>query len=135
MAMSILAIDIGAKRSGLCVSTSGILSTPLPVIEGAYDLQLTALWKIIDEYSIDTLVVGESNQKDHPINVFLKMIQEKINSENMSIKIIRVDEFLTTKEAERRLFETNNTKDNSDSIAAQIILEDYLAGLGTNHAQ
>ena len=133
--MRYLGLDLGTKSLGVSVTDkSGLLVTPLTVINFAfedYDIALSKVLDVINEYKIDLVVLGLPKNMDGSIGFagdrslnFKKMLESK------NIKVELVDERLTTKMAENivhdNLDNVKNTKNKIDSIAAGIILEAYL---------
>ena len=133
--MRYLGLDLGTKSLGVSITDkSGLLVSPLTVINFAFEDYDTAISKVLDvinEYKIDLVVLGLPKNMDGSIGFagnrslnFKKML------ENKNIKVELVDERLTTKMAENivhtNLDNVKNTKNKIDSIAAGIILETYL---------
>lgn len=132
----ILAVDYGRKFTGL--ATYKVAVDPYPLMHGrvAYsnDQQLLdELVQIIDEEFVDILVIGipyftdgKSSTMTKTVEAFAELAQQKLN-----IPIYRVDETLTSFEAEERMksdprfnFKVDMTK--IDALSATIILEEFL---------
>jgi len=127
--MNILALDYGTKRIGLAWMQTG-LNVVLPyglIEEGDRQLNLDALLKLIEEESIDMLVIGlpfgedgEENANTERIRNFADQITARID-----VKIAFIGEEFTTKEAEAMGGEVS-----LDEKSAMLILEAYIAQKG-----
>lgn len=128
---SILALDVGSVRIGLSIASSpSFLISLLPAIYNDSDF-LNNLNKVIEDYSINTLVVGlprnMSGEKTKQSEFVEKFVDNKLS--DLGLKIIFQDESLTSVKAED-LLKTNKksyTKSDIDSVSASFILEDYLS--------
>lgn len=126
--MSWLGVDVGARRTGVALSTSGALSQPLVLLTGAPEAQVAELVALIGQYAITTVVVGRPARHgpDHPAVRLLAALETAAQRAHPEVTVVTVDETLTTKEAERLAREAGRTVD-TDLLAAQLILEQYLA--------
>jgi putative holliday junction resolvase len=136
----ILGIDFGTAKIGLAIvegSATGALPLPLSIITYSNNSDLLkSLQKVIDEYSVDTLVIGilpsnkagdEDKQKRY--EAFTGLLKE-----HFSLPILYVDEQRSTKAAKNLGRENPDFKEkNDDALAAQVILETYLATHGPEH--
>ena len=128
---SILALDVGSVRIGLSIASSpSFLISLLPATYNDSDF-LNNLNKVIEDYSINTLVVGlprnMSGEKTKQSEFVEKFVDNKLS--DLGLKIIFQDESLTSVKAED-LLKTNKksyTKSDIDSVSASFILEDYLS--------
>jgi putative Holliday junction resolvase len=122
----ILAIDPGIRRVGLALSDPGRhVATPLEVLPNNRDL-FKRLRLIIDEQDVDLIVVGrprslggELGEQAH----FSERFAEEVKSAT-TLPVELEDETSTTELAKERQQGANLPL---DAIAAQIILEGYLA--------
>jgi putative holliday junction resolvase len=121
--MRVLGIDYGHRRIGLAVSDESQTV--------ARELEIVApkeFWKrfdgILTVNEIETIVLG------YPLNMSgqatvktkeVEMFEEKIR-DTVSVPVVRVDERLSSSMAES----ISGGKKNIDSLAAQIILQNYL---------
>ena len=132
--MRILGIDYGSKRLGLSVCDElGITAQGLTTVvrkDMARDLERLAHY--VDEYDIEKIVVGYPVRLDgtegiqcEKVNRFAERLKARFG-----LPIIKWDESLSTKEAERILIEANMSrkkrKNVVDKLAASIILQEYL---------
>lgn len=126
--MSILSVDIGQKRSGVAISESGILTTPVGLVTGEPALQARALEQIVRDRGVTQLVVGTSRGTlpEYAQNL-VHELKALLATDSYRLTIVTVDETLTTKEAERRGAEVSGqSRWPSDVVAAELILEQYL---------
>ena len=134
--MRILAIDYGDSRVGLAITDAlGITAQGLKTIchKGQDKLVLSELDKILEEYEIDTIVVGMpismSGNKNVRVEVTEKFIH-KLKCKYNKIKIEIIDERLTTVQAHKTMneLEINKKKKKQivDTISAVYILETYI---------
>lgn len=132
----ILALDIGAKRTGLAISdASRTLASPLGVIESATPLGevLRTIARLeAEEDGLAAVVVGRPVRLDGTpgehtgvVDAFVARLRERT-----SLPIVLRDERLTSVEAESRLAvrekDWRRRKARLDAAAAAIILQEYL---------
>ncbi|MEK6634798.1 MAG: Holliday junction resolvase RuvX [Planctomycetota bacterium] len=135
--MRILGIDYGEKRIGMAVSDPlGITAQGLPTIERTNiqdDLQ--KILNVVREKEVREIVVGlpknmnnSLGEKAQAVLNFVALLKKDIN-----IPINVIDERLSTVRANRAMLEGDlsrkKRKDRVDMIAAQLILQDYLANI------
>jgi putative Holliday junction resolvase len=135
--MRILGIDYGEKRIGMAVSDPlGITAQGLPTIERTNiqdDLQ--KILNVVREKDVKEIVVGlpknmnnSLGEKAQAVLNFVALLKKDIN-----IPINVIDERLSTVRANRAMLEGDlsrkKRKDRVDMIAAQLILQDYLANI------
>lgn len=136
--MRYLGLDLGTKTLGLSITDkSNTLVRPLKVLRFEsedYESVIDELKNIINENDIGLCVLGLPKNMDGTIGFAGERsisFKEILDREN--IKCVLFDERLTTKISENIIHENNdnvkNTKNKIDSIAASIILEDYLRSL------
>lgn len=135
--MKYLAMDLGTKRLGLAISTSGVLTTPYKLISfKTYEEARDEVIKIIEKEKITCLVLGLPKNMDNSKGFaserslnFKKLLEEKC-----SLPVNLVDERLSTVEAESILIENNYSrakrKNVIDELSACIILDTYLRKVG-----
>lgn len=111
--MKYLAMDLGTKRLGLAISTSGVLTTPYKLISfKTYEEARDEVIKIIEKEKITCLVLGLPKNMDNSMGFaserslnFKKLLEEKC-----SLPVNLVDERLSTVEAESILIENNYSR-------------------------
>lgn len=135
--MKYLGMDLGTKRIGLAISTSGVLTTPYKLISfKTYEEARDEVIKIIEKEKITCLVLGLPKNMDNSMGFaserslnFKKLLEEKC-----SLPVNLVDERLSTVEAESILIENNYSrakrKNVIDELSACIILDTYLRKVG-----
>ena len=135
--MKYLAMDLGTKRLGLAISTSGVLTTPYKLISfKTYEEARDEVIKIIEKEKITCLVLGLPKNMDNSMGFaserslnFKKLLEEKC-----SLPVNLVDERLSTVEVESILIENNYSrakrKNVIDELSACIILDTYLRKVG-----
>jgi len=128
---TILAIDYGLVRIGLAISLVG-LAEPLKIIKNDASVTnpiigpqaLEELKNTIEEYQVDKIVLGISEQKMAEMTLdFLAHLKSII-----SLEIVLVDEALSSYEVEQKLKDLpkKNRRQAIDHYAAALILENYL---------
>lgn len=121
-----LGLDVGARRTGIARSRHGQFAELYGVLEGDLTEQLAGLRQLIDQWQPTVIVVGVPAREDpsHPAEIFRAALAEQLAS--TAIRLVALPETLTTKEAERRLHEVGKSFRDSDALAAQLILQEYL---------
>lgn len=133
--MRILALDLGARRVGVALSDPlGLTAQGLPTLEprGRKDL-LEAVRGLVERHGVERIVVGLPVNMDGSLGPPARdalAFAEKLGHE-LGVAVDTWDERLTTVAAERALTEGRVTRSKRrqlvDRIAAQLILEGYLA--------
>ena len=133
--MRYLGLDLGTKSLGISITDkTNTLVSPLKVLKfnkEDYASTIPELKNIVDNYNVTKIILGLPKNMDGSIGFagerslnYQKMLQEA------GFDCILYDERLTTKMAENIVHLNNdsvkNTKGKIDSIAASIILEEYL---------
>lgn len=124
--MVCLALDLGTKRTGVAISRSGLLAEIWGVLTGAADKQLLELQQVIASEAVDVLVIGQPRDPASPVGRLAEFVRAHLSKERPSLRIVAVDETLTTKEAERLAKDRRVPPTLTDSLAAQLILEQFL---------
>ncbi len=144
MGVRYLGVDFGTKRIGLAVSEpdSGVVS-PLKVIEARQDVEANALaiLEVAVEYDVGGVVIGlplNMDGTEGPQARFSKQLAEAVRKAAQGrpggsgqMRIHLHDERLTSHAADERLLDRDLTrkkkKARHDAVAAQILLESFLA--------
>lgn len=134
--MRILGIDYGDARTGIAITDAlNITAQGLETIhnEGSDRAILKRLDEIIEQYKVDTIVVGKPiNMNGTPSERTEKTEQfiHKLKCKYNKLKIETVDERLTTVAAHKTMnfldVNKNKKKNIVDTISAVYILETYL---------
>ena len=134
--MRTMGIDYGDSRVGIALTDAlGITAQGLETIHhnGNDKIVLKRLEEIINEYEVDTIVIGMpyklNGDKSERVEITEKFIQ-KLKCKFNKVKIEKVDERLTTVAAHRTMnfLENKNSKKRNivDTISAVYILESYM---------
>jgi len=134
--MRILGIDYGETRTGIAITDElKITAQGLKTItfSGNDKLLLAELDKIMEQYEIDTIVVGMpllmNGDKSKRAEITEKFIH-KLKCKYNKIKIIAQDERLTTVQAHKTMNDLDINKKKKkelvDTISAVYILESYM---------
>ncbi|MCI8273943.1 MAG: Holliday junction resolvase RuvX [Clostridia bacterium] len=134
--MRILGIDYGDSRTGIAITDSlNITVQGLETIKnsGSDKIILRRLDEILEEYEIDTIVVGKPinmNGTESERTEITEKFIHKLKCKYNKLKIETVDERLTTVAAQRTMnfldINKNKKKNIVDTISAVYILEIYL---------
>ncbi|WP_031543310.1 Holliday junction resolvase RuvX [Mesoplasma photuris] len=138
MESKILGLDIGSKTVGIATS-NGVVANPGPTIrfeEWEFEEGVQKTTDLINEYKAEILVIGYPKNMDGSIGERAEMVDYFIegilayNPQFTEANIIRIDERRTTKMAKAIMIEAGITREkqkrSKDSLAAQLILEQYL---------
>jgi putative Holliday junction resolvase len=119
---TVLALDFGLKRIGVAVGESELRTAhPLPPIAApGFD----DIGKLLAEWQPAQIVVGlpVAEQGEHPLAKKVERFARQLEG-RFRLPVARVDERFTSVEAESRL--RGGKKSSIDSVAAQLILEQY----------
>lgn len=141
--MVILALDHGEKRIGLAVSDPlGIAAHGLPTLRSTtLQADIEALREIVADREVTEIVVGLPKNMDGSIGPQAEIAQEfgaQLEAA-LGLPVHFVDERLTSMRAERVLSDAGirrrKGKSKVDRLAAQFILEQYLALRGLGEAE
>ncbi len=131
-----IGIDYGDARVGIAITDElNITAQGLETIkrEGSDKVVLRRLDEILQKYEVDTIVVGKPLNMNGTASERVKITEEfvhRLKCKYNNIKIIMVDERLTTVEAHRTMnflnVKKNKKKNIVDTISAIYILEIYL---------
>lgn len=130
--MRYLAIDYGAKRTGLAIcDRSETIASPLTVIPGQYDV-LQKIVKIVNAEGVEAIVLGlplNMDDSEGPQAKIVRLFAEELKA-CIDIPIHFQDERLSTFAAEEKLAPVElgrkKTKKHLDAVAAAQILEAFL---------
>ena len=126
--MNYLAIDYGDKRIGLAGSDSGVLAQPLEIMQLHTDSDKdTLLDKITSKYQPETIILGMPVNEDGTFGPQADRVinfKNEITKKYPRIKVVSVNEFLTSFEAKERA--GRKIGQPYDDYAALIILEQFL---------
>ena len=142
MMTRILGIDYGEQRTGIAITDPlKITAQGLETIKsnGSDKVVLRRIEEIVNEYGVDTFVIGNPINLDGSESDRSKLTEafiHKLKSRFNNIEIIKIDERFTTVEAHRTMNDLNidskKKKDIVDTISAVYILESYLKSIENN---
>lgn len=133
--MRLLGLDLGTKTLGVSISDNlGIIASKYDLIkfnEEDYDDALNKLKPVLEEFNINTVVLGLPKNMDNSLGFASKRsLDFKEKLENIGINVILQDERLSSVEANNILISANTSrkkrKESVDALAATIILQSYL---------
>jgi len=130
----ILALDYGAKRTGVALSDpTGTLASPLPYLETQpFRKFFGKLKEIIRTQEVEVILVGLPRNMDGSYGASAAAVREFVTrlKEVIILDIQLVDERLSTVQASRLLHEaghnTREQKERVDSASAQVLLQSFL---------
>jgi putative Holliday junction resolvase len=119
---TVLAFDFGLKRIGVAVGEPELRTAhPLAPIAAP---GFASIEKLVSEWQPSQMVVGlpVAEQGEHPLAKKVERFARQLEG-RFRVPVARVDERFSSAEAESRLRGTK--KKSVDSVAAQLILEQY----------
>lgn len=127
---AVLCLDVGDKRIGVAVSESRVISTPLnPIIRKGRKQTLNAIEELLNQYKTRLCVLGlpylesgEEGEQVEKTKAFARSLKRRIPD----IEIQFEDERHSSKEAREILGTDNLPEGRLDSVAAAVILRDWL---------
>jgi len=122
---TVLAFDFGLKRIGVAVGEAELGTVhPLPGIAAP---GFAAIERLVKEWRPSTLVVGlpVAERGEHPLARRVQRFARQLHG-RFRVPVAQVDERYTSVEAERLL--RGAKRKAIDSVAAQLILEQYFHG-------
>ncbi|HKQ77665.1 MAG TPA: Holliday junction resolvase RuvX [Blastocatellia bacterium] len=136
--MRLMAIDYGERSVGVAISDELQLTVrPLTTIrreKRGYAEVIDRIRALVAENEIATLVVGLPLNMDGTRGAAVERVESFISDlqRSVSVPIVKVDERLTSHEADRILREMGvglrERRARSDEYAASLILQDYIDG-------
>lgn len=120
---TVLAFDFGLKRIGVAVGEPELRTAhPLPAV-----MQFSQVEKLVTEWKPGQLVVGLPTHADGRAHAMTRQAEDFARrlERRFKLPVTRVDERFSSVEAESRLRGTRAKKTQIDSVAAQLLLEQY----------
>jgi putative Holliday junction resolvase len=136
MSRRLLGVDLGTKRIGLALSEPGGIVSPLAVLSARPGVEdnARAILEVARQYDAQAVIVGlplNMDGTEGPQARLSRAFAEAIGRLG-SLPVHLHDERLTSHAADRRLVDRDLTRKKSkarqDAVAAQILLESFLAG-------
>lgn len=127
--MTVIGIDLGAKRIGIAVSDSGVIATPHSVMRNEGDV-LAKIERLAGELGAEAFVVGlprraQPGASDEKYRRFADELRQRTCKE-----VVLWDESLSTVEAYEQLRASGRKRRDAQSAidmhAAAVILQSYL---------
>lgn len=130
----LLAVDYGSKRIGLAISDAERrVATPLETFERKDDRAAARyLGRVVEREGVGGIVLGEPRRLDGSVGEAAERVRRFARrlEESLGLPVERVDEALTSIEAERRLRDAGidpaAATGRVDAVAAQILLQEVL---------
>ncbi len=130
--MKYLGLDVGDKRIGIAVSTSGIMAQGIETYTRTKKANDVAhIMEIIKKYDLDVVVAGlpkHLNGDAHEQAEKNEVLLDALRAEGAKVEYM--DERLTSSAADKAMLQADlsrkKRKENIDKLAAVIILQDYL---------
>jgi putative holliday junction resolvase len=127
-ARTVLAFDFGSKRIGVAVGEPELgTAHPLPGIAAAGEARFAAIGRLLAQWRPARLVVGlplAANGSAHDTTRRAERFARQLHG-RFRLPVALVDERFTSVEAEHRLRGQRAGRLAVDSVAAQLILEQY----------
>ncbi len=130
--MRFLGLDIGDRRMGIAVSTSGIMASGVETYERVnIEKDCAHVLELVKKYQVDVIVAGLPAHLDGSAHVQAEKNEILCSAlREKGCKIEYMDERFTSAAADKAMLEADlsrkKRKQNIDKLAAVIILQDYL---------
>ncbi len=129
--MTLLALDVGERRVGIAVSSSGIFATPHSVLyRKSKKEDFARLQHLIDELGVKRIIIGMpySLSGDDVMGPQARRVKRYAEAlaKTLDMPIEYFDESYSTVDAESYLAATGQKKVPIDAAAAAVILQNYL---------
>ena len=134
--MRYLGIDLGSKTIGLALSDETLtIATSYKTIffnNEDYSSTIAKIKEVVEEFSIKKIIMGLPKNMNNTLGerALITLEYKKLLEENLNVEVIMMDERLTSVISNNVLIEADMSrkkrKKKVDSVAAQIILQDYL---------
>lgn len=123
MKKAFLGIDYGRARIGVAISEAGLIARPFGVIINRGERKnLVAITEIVNENNVGIIVIGLPVHKNMSMSNEVRAFAKTL--EPLGLEIAFQNEMLTSVEAEQ--YVKKNARNLIDSIAASMILQEYL---------
>ena len=134
--MRCLGLDLGTRTCGLAMSDkTNFIASPFKTLKWDgenYDLLFAELDNIIKDYNITDLVLGLPKNMNNTLGFASErsLKFKEALEDRYALKVVLIDERLTTVEAENYLISADMSRKNRkkviDGVAASLILDTYL---------
>lgn len=131
----LMGLDVGEKRIGIALSDPlGMTAQPHSVlVRSSWEKDMAYFNNLISSYDVSAIVVGVPRRTDGTIGTQGEKVIHWIErfSQNISLPVLQIDEWFSTKASERVLLEADVSRQGRkkvvDKLAAALILEQYLS--------
>ncbi len=136
-----IGLDLGSKTLGVAISTSGIIASILDTYrfaENDYQQAVMIVTKVIDEHQVTHVVLGYPKHMNNDVGIRGKISEDfkRLIELARPVEVILWDERLSTKTANQAMIKgdvrRHDRKQKKDSLAAVVILQNYLDHKGAN---
>ena len=128
----VLALDVGERRTGVAMGDGTVrIAIPLDAVDTS-SLSADTLKQLVEAHSVDTVVVGMPRNLSGEETAQSNWVRNFVDGlGDIGVPMVYQDESLTSVLAEEQLKARGRTysKGQIDSVAASLILQDYLEGL------
>lgn len=141
--MRYLGIDLGSKTVGLAMSDlTGTIASIYKTIffkNEDYQSTISEIKQIVEDYDIKKIIIGLPKNMNNTLGerAIITTKYKELLEESLDIPVIMFDERLTSVISNSILIEGDMSrkkrKKKVDSVAAQVILQDYLNKEKNNH--
>jgi putative Holliday junction resolvase len=141
--MRVMALDVGHKRIGVALSDPGqILASSLQVIERkGQQRDLATVVQLVRQHEVGRIIVGYPlslsgtvGQQAKFVERYVAVLEKKLGDSSLDVPVILWDERFSTVVADRLMAEAGRKgrerRERIDAVAAAVILQDYLDGIG-----
>ena len=141
--MRVMALDVGHRRIGVALSDPGqVLASSLQVIERKGQRRdLATVVQLVRQHEVGRIVVGYPRslngtvgQQARVVERYVAVLEKKLADSSLDVPVILWDERLSTVVADRLMAEAGRKgrerRERIDAVAAAVILQDYLDGIG-----
>ena len=138
LAMRILGVDPGERRTGVALSDpTGVLATPLTVLScKSREEEFAAIAQLAIQHQVERIIVGYPRSLDGSIGPQARRVERYADrlAERVTVPVSLWDERFSTVEAEALVHETGRhvQRERIDSLAAAVVLQDYLEAHRSN---
>lgn len=132
-----LGVDLGTKRIGFAISGPGGMASALKVVPagGQPDADARLIARFVEEYGPDAVVIGlplNMDDTEGPQARACRVVAAALTARCPGLEVVLHDERLTSHAADGHLaqrdFTRRQKKARQDAVAAQVLLESFLAG-------
>ncbi len=141
--MRVMALDVGHKRIGVALSDPGqVLASSLQVIERkGRQRDLATVVQLVRQHEVGRIIVGYPRslngtvgQQARFVERYVAVLEKKLGDSSLDVPVVLWDERFSTVVAERLMAEAGRKgrerRKRIDAVAAAVILQDYLDGIG-----